>query len=299
MFLGLGALFLYISSYYITVEVVSFGASIFALIIFINVIFIPETPYWYLLKKQRENAIKSLIWLRGAQPHKIEIEVKEMEKNVDDGKTHTSTELPQILLDLKWWKYFFKFSVYVVLIEFSGYDVLFMYTMQIIAKINKTGINNKCVVILFSVTVFVGSLITTIFVEKFRRKKMIMFYNLVNILLPFTIGSCVLYFYSFYSSIISLIALFIYGATSSIISITLSWIIISENLPTTLRATIYAVLCAESYVFYFLIVKFAPIIMKSISISYTMYIFAFISLLNVIWVHFYADETQGIILPGN
>ncbi|XKL61918.1 hypothetical protein PGB90_001751 [Kerria lacca] len=85
LFLGLGALFLYISSYYITVEVVSFGASIFALIIFINVIFIPETPYWYLLKKQRENAIKSLIWLRGAQPHKIEIEVKEMEKNVDDG----------------------------------------------------------------------------------------------------------------------------------------------------------------------------------------------------------------------
>lgn len=278
-------------------KTISSVATIFAIILLICVVFIPETPYWYLLRKQRENAFKSLVWLRGLNLDRIEIEIREIENNLD--KTDKSLSIMQTISNIRWWKYFLKFSTYIVLLEFSGYGVFFMYTLQIITEINRTGIKNNTIGTLFSVVSFVILMWSATLVEKFKRKNIIICFNFINLLLLLAIAFCEFYSQSLFSSIISLISASIFEATVTITGCILSWIIISENLPTELRATVHAFLCAEGYIWYFFIIKFYPIIRTFVSLSYVMISFAFVSVLNVIWIYFCVKETRGIILPGN
>ncbi|XKL69287.1 hypothetical protein PGB90_007056 [Kerria lacca] len=84
LFNELGSVTIFFFNYDFSLQTISFVASIFALALLIIIFFIPETPYWYLLKQQREKAIQSLIQLRGLPHNKVEIEISQIEKNFDN-----------------------------------------------------------------------------------------------------------------------------------------------------------------------------------------------------------------------
>ncbi|XKL61919.1 hypothetical protein PGB90_001752 [Kerria lacca] len=157
---NLGLLFLYIIEYFVSSKTVSLILSIFALVLFVGVFYIPETPYWYMLKNRRENAIKAVTWLREMDKELVEVEVRLIEQNLDNNEK--SPSFLQTIFTLKWWKYFLFFSIYLTLIEFTGFDIIFT--------------------------------------------------------IP----------------------------TDSIVAYNLPWTMVSENLPTELRATVFAALCAET-----------------------------------------------------
>lgn len=298
LFNELGSVTIFFFNYDFSLQTISFVASIFALALLIIIFFIPETPYWYLLKQQREKAIQSLIQLRGLPHNKVEIEISQIEKNFDNFN-EVATVFQRTIFNLKWWKYFLVFSLYVILNEFTGNDVISTYTLQIFAKINRTDINNKILIILFSISLLFGSFLSMILIEKFNRKKMAIYYNLINVLFSLIIAFCITYSHSYYLSMVSLIFLFIYGITVLISSWSLTWIIILENLPNEMRATVYAALSAESYILYFLIIKFFPMVMELISINCIILLFALFSTLCIIYIYYRIEDTRGVILPGN
>lgn len=294
---NLGLLFLYIIEYFVSSKTVSLILSIFALVLFVGVFYIPETPYWYMLKNRRENAIKAVTWLREMDKELVEVEVRLIEQNLDNNEK--SPSFLQTIFTLKWWKYFLFFSIYLTLIEFTGFDIIFTYPIQIFSELNRTGIENKKIVIAFAFVLLIGSVISIFIIEKFKRKQMMIYYSIMNAIFLLVVIYSETYVRSYYSSIISLIFIFIFGATDSIVAYNLPWTMVSENLPTELRATVFAALCAETYIVYFFMVKLFPIIMISIPLSYFFLFFLIFSLLCAIFVAFFIKETQGIILPGN
>lgn len=290
-----GSLFVYLSGLYVSIETISFAISICALILFSCVFFMPETPYWYVLKKRKDRATESLIWLRNKDDLKIIYEINEIEKSLDeDVLTFKKT-----ILKIKWWKTFLLFSIYMLLLEFTGFDMIIPYAVQFFGKFNRTAIDNRIIGIIFISSAFIGAIVTVCITEKFKRISLVKSGHILNIFVLVLSGFCEAYFHSVEFSIVSLTCICIYGSTISIVAYGLPTTIITENLPTEARATIFSSLSTEFYLIYFFVVKFFPIILANVPIYYVIWSIALFSLFNYIFIHNFLKETRGTVLPGN
>lgn len=292
-----GNLFMYLIEFYISAKTTSFILSILALILFLNVYLIPETPYWHMLKKQNGKAIKSLVWLRDGNELTIDSEIYNIEENLE--QTNKSPTLADTILNVRWWKSFLLFSVYILLTELSGFDMIIPYSVQFFAVINRTRIDNRIVSSTFVTIALAGSIASMFIVERFKRTTLIKNTNLINTVLLAIAGLSAAFSHSIISSIICLLCIFVYSSTVAISTFSLPWTIISESLPTELRATVFSALSMEFSITYFLLVKIFPAILATTSMNYILFFFAIFSFLNYCFVLFFIKETRGIILPGN
>lgn len=293
-----GSLVIYLVEYYLSAKIVSLLLSINSLFLLIAIFFMPETPYWYMLKKKKDEAIKSLYWLRNGNKKKIDFEIEEIEKNLDSVNKNVLTFM-ETVFNIKWWNTFLLFSVYIMLIQLTGFDMIIPYAVQFFEKFNKTQIDNRIISIIFMTIAFIGTIVTTFIVEKFKRTSLVKYSNLANVILLIISGMSMKYFHSSASSVLSLLCFCFYGTTVSIVAYGMPCTIISECLPTESRATIFSALGSEFTITYFIIVLIFPTVLVNISIDYIIYLLAFFSLLNYIFVHCFIKETKGIILPGN
>lgn len=241
--------------------------------------------------------MKSLFWLRNGNKALIDFEIQEIENNLDDINKIAPTFIKTIF-DVRWWKILLIFSFYAILTELVGIDMIIPYMVQFFDKFNLPQMDSRIMSIIFIFVALVGAIITAFIVDKFERVPLVKFANLVNIILLLISGICAKYINSSFLSIISLVCFGIYSTTASISASTVPWTIISESLPTEFRATIFATLSTEFTIIYFLIVKFFPTLLEILSVDYIIYLLAFFSFLNYIYVHIFVKETKGIILPG-
>ncbi len=294
----LGSLFVYLLEFYISAKTTALLLSILAILLFFCVFFVPESPYWFLLKRQKENAIKSLVWLRDGNELTVDFEVNHIEENLE--QSCQSPTYAEVIFTTTWWETFAFFSIYILLIELTGFDMIIPYSVQFFDVINRNGIDNRVVSILFVSVAFVGTIITMFFVDRINRKTLVKNANLLNFVLLVVASLSLTYFRrSSLVSFVCLICFFIYSTTVASTAFTLPWTIISESLPTESRATLFAALSAEFSLIYFFIVKIFPSLLTSIPINYIVWAFAFFSLLNYIFIVFCIKETKGTILPGN
>lgn len=291
----LGSLFVYLIGYCISIKTSSLMLGIAAAFLFIFSFYIPETPYWYMLKRRKGEATKSLIWLRKGNELTIDRELCEIEKNLIN-TNKVDHGVFEIIFNLKWWRLFLLFSVYLLFTELTGFDMIIPYSVQFFAKFNRTEIDSKIISIIFMVVTFAGTIGTVFIVERFERTSLVIYGNLMNVFLLSISAICEMYFNTYASSVISIICFCIFGTTVSITAFTLPWTIISENLPTEFRATILAVLATEFSLTYFLFTKLFPDVLQNCPISYIIWSFAVFSLLTCIFVRYFVKETRGIIL---
>lgn len=228
----------------------------------------------------------------------IDFEIQEMEKNLDDINNVAPTFV-ETIFNVRWWKTFSLFSVYVILTEITGFDMIIPYSVQFFNKFNRTHIDDRIISMIFITLAFIGTIVTVLVIENFNRVPLVKYTNLANVVFLLISAFSETYFHSMGSSILSLLSFCIYGTTVSITAYTVPWAIISESLPTESRATIFAALATEFSFIYFIIVKIFPAILISVPVNYIIYSFAFFSFLNYVFVHCFMKETRGIMLPGN
>lgn len=74
------------------------------------------------------------------------------------------------------------------------------------------------------------------------------------------------------------------------------WIIVSEVFPLKIRGLAMSLCTVANFAFNFFVVGSFPVLINRIGGAYTFWIFAFVSLLCIIFVYFFVPETKGISL---
>lgn len=114
----------------------------------IAICFVPETPFWLMAKNRKEDALKSLMWLRGwvSDPKHVEKEFKEIQRYSEDSNRcvscqkletkceHTSSsvkELAKELLRKRTLKPFTLVMTMFLFCQFSGLSAMRPYFVQI------------------------------------------------------------------------------------------------------------------------------------------------------------------------
>ncbi|WP_311765727.1 MFS transporter [Peribacillus frigoritolerans] len=90
-----------------------------------------------------------------------------------------------------------------------------------------------------------------------------------------------------------LVFLLVYVAAFAISFGTVAYVIISEVFPTYIRGLAASVATFFLYVGQFLVAQFFPVLISSVGSSATFYVFAFFSILSLIFTIFVVPETKG------
>lgn len=287
----------YILEFYLSQQLSAYILSLLALILFGITFFVPESPYWYLIKGRKDAAIQSLCWLRNGDEHATVTELEQMSESLN--AEASKSNFKNVLTSGKAWKLFGKLSVYVLLFETTGFDMIIPYSVQFFEEINQTGFDNRFLTMIFAAIGLIGTIVSMFFVEKISRIKCVSLANLINIVFLSLVVVRETFLKSPKYSIISIIGIMGYCPFVSLSCFIFPWIIISESLPTDMRGIIYAALAAEFYIIFYVIVQVFPFILFYIPINIIILSFIVSSILNIIFVNLFINDTRGKIMKSS
>lgn len=92
--------------------------------------FMPDTPYYLLLKGKDAQATKSLAFLRGKQ-YDASHEIKSIKDKIEDEKKIGSISFKTMLTEEVYWKPLFIVMTLMFLQQFCGINAVIFYTQQI------------------------------------------------------------------------------------------------------------------------------------------------------------------------
>eukprot|EP00095_Tigriopus_kingsejongensis_P008180 snap_masked-scaffold405_size181423-processed-gene-0.0 protein:Tk08180 transcript:snap_masked-scaffold405_size181423-processed-gene-0.0-mRNA-1 annotation:"facilitated trehalose transporter tret1-like isoform x2" len=152
----------------------------------IGMYFAPESPRWLVLKGKEYSAKKSLEWLRGrSNPKAIDEEIEAIKRDIAIKKTQrvSITQLKDV------WKPFLVAITMMFIVQFSGFNVLIYYTVNIF-QMARSSVNPKFASIIVGFTLLISCIIAIIIVSKLNRKIMLITSILVMCLSQTVLGYC-------------------------------------------------------------------------------------------------------------
>lgn len=265
-----------------------------ALVLFIGICFLHDTPRW-LLSKNRENEAK-LAFAKILPPNQINRQIEEIKSTFEISSSaaehHTafrSWMLKPVLIGI---------GIMVMQIC-TGINTVIYYTTTIFQV---SGFSSNIGAIYATIGIgfvnFIMTLVAIAFADKLGRKPLLyiglsgMLISLLS--LSFAFGHTTTLGDSLRWIAIGSVAVYIASFAMSLGPV--GWILVSEILPLKIRGFAMSLCTVANFSFNFLVVlSFLPLI-NSIGESWTFLIFAGVCILSIFFVRSYVPETKGISL---
>ncbi len=283
-----GILIAYLSNYLIAkiaggndwrwmLGIVAFPSLVFSLLMLVT----PETPRWLVLYKKDEEAARSVLELTGEDADKV----------IADIKSSTTTVAVSLFN-----KKFFKPLLLAFLIAFfnqlSGINAIIYFAPKVfeMAGIARSG------ALLSTVGIGVVNLLFTIFgwylIDRFGRK-LLMYIGSFGYILSLTLIAI-----SFNSSDKSMIVyyVFLFIASHAVGQGAVIWVFLSELFPNAVRASGTSFGSLTHWVFAALVAQVFPYFASNVPATYIFGFFAFMMVLQLLYVWKMMPETKGIAL---
>lgn len=153
----------------------------------VAICFVPETPFWLMAKKRKEDALKSLMWLRGwvSDPKHVEKEFKEIERYSEDSnrciacqksdskcihKSSSSKELLKELCRKRTLKPFTLVITMFMFCQFSGLSAMRPYFVQIFQAFS-VPIDASWATVVIGILGFAANIACTILIKPLGKRK--------------------------------------------------------------------------------------------------------------------------------
>ena len=266
------------------------GASI-ATIMAILVLFIPETPRWYMKKGKNVAATEALQWLRGPQAN-IEEELKEIELNIanqpekfDYSDMLATRYIKPLLLGL----------MVHVLQKLLGMTVIGFYTESIFQSVGFKD-NADTPSVITSLVYTFGCLPSMFLVNKLGRKAMLVASASITGISCLAVG---LFYYLYEEKHIAnlswlpIISLIIYNFGYALGWGNVPWLVASEIFPLRIRGFASGLASVVSWILGFLLSKEFPVLVEATSYYVGFWLFGGMSALSIVLVIFLLPETKG------
>lgn len=282
-----------------------------ALVLFIGMIFLPETPRW-LMQRGREAESRAVLE-RIETPELVEEQMTSMRKEI----AKSEESLGWSALFKPWMRKPLFIAIGIMFFQqFVGINTVIYYSPKIFLM---AGFDGNIAAIWASVAVGVINLLFTIvsvyFVDRIGRRKLY-FIGMTGIVLSLvSLGLCFLFNQSFGEAgkWVSIILVFLYIAFFAISIGPLGWLIISEIFPQKVRG-LGSSIGSLSVWFFNSIVTFTFFkIVKSLTVSGTeifvngenlgnpsgaFFFYSIIAFVGIIWGYYYVPETRGVALEN-
>ncbi len=259
-----------------------------AIILFIGILFLHDTPRWLLSKNKTDEARE--VFKKIYPSDEIEVHITEIQKTLKDSTEHQNVKLQ------KWMFMPIFVGVGLMFVQIcTGINTIIYYTPTIF---NLAGFSDNISAIYATIGVgivnFLMTFVAIAYIDKFGRKPLL-YIGLTGMLISmFALsGSFLLGENGRWLAIVSVV---IYIASFAMSLGPICWIMVSEIMPLKIRGFAMSTATVSNFAFNFIVVlTFLPLL-ETLGNSATFLIFGLITLVSFFFVYFFVPETKGISL---
>jgi len=262
-----------------------------ALVYTILVIKIPNSPRWLLLRNGEESAITEAIVQLGASRDEASQRLKSLKEALSDALTVQKEKL----FSGKYSKPLMLAFLLAFFNQLSGINFILYYAPRILEKAGLATSESLFSSISIGIINLLFTFIGIALIDRLGRKQLMLYGSIGYIISLAMVGWC---FYSGASSILLLVFILVFIASHAIGQGAVIWVFISEIFPNKVRAAGQSWGTGTHWVFAALITLLAPIFLEMFKENpYPIFFFfAFMMVLQLLWVVFIMPETKGISL---
>jgi len=267
---------------------------IFAVLMLVGAIFLPESPRWFMLRGKKDKAINALKKVLNSQ-EEVDLEIKEMEEIISSSaKTGSIFTGPFI-------KVLFVGMFMMVFQQLVGINAMIYYAPMILGYGGIVGIIGMLTVPIFNLAFTFPAIWL---VEKWGRKKLlyvgsiIMFITLISGACAFlaTGGQTDASLISSGTKVVLLISVIIYIFGFAFSWGPVAWLICSEIFPIQGREVGMTITTIINWLFAGIVVSFALTVIALYGPATLFFIFAVGCILSMVYLYFWVPETRGATL---
>ena len=258
-----------------------------AILFFILLLFIPESPRWLTKELKETKALTILTKISGAEIASREIkDIKELLKQ----KTGSIKELLQpglrtaLIIGI----------VLAVLSQFSGINAIIYFGPKILSEAGFSigeAFGGQVTIGIVNVIFTIGAIL---YIDKFGRKPLLIYGISGAVLALIVIGF--LFFFNITSGILLLIFILMFIACFAISFGGVTWVILSEIYPTRIRGRAMSIAIISLWLGAAIIGQFVPWLLENITPAGTFWLFAILCLPAIIVTWKLVPETKGLSL---
>ncbi|MGO1592195.1 MAG: sugar porter family MFS transporter [Ancrocorticia sp.] len=267
------------------------AAAVPAIILFIGVLRLPESPRYLIRHGHEDEAIKVLGYIR--RPEEVDSEIEDIKATNELEKKTSKQTTWATLLDSKY-RYLVIAGIGVAAFQqFQGANAIFYYIPLIVETASGVEASNALMwPIIQGIILVLGSLLFLAIADRFNRRALLTLGGTVmglSFVLPAIINSVV----TDAPPMMVVGFLSVYVAFYSFTWAPLTWVIVGEMFPLAVRGRSSGLASSFNWLGSFAVALIFPIMTASMNQDHVFAIFGVICLLGVLFVRFRVPETRG------
>ncbi|XP_064536077.1 facilitated trehalose transporter Tret1-2 homolog [Drosophila montana] len=260
----------------------------------ILMLFVPESPRWYLSRDKQEKAQKSLQWLR-----RKNADVNAELQGMAAAKSEDSQNIKETCRELcsKKNRRPILISLFLMLFQqFSGINAVIFYTVKIFTDAGST-IDSNLSTIIVGLVNFAATLIATLIIDRVGRKILLYISAVAMILTLFLLAA---FFFCKYKGMktsdygwIPLMCCVVYVMGFSVGFGPIPWLMMGEILPARIRGLAASIVVGFNWTCAFIVTKTFQDMIDSIGSHGAFGVFGSVCILALLFVIFFVPETKN------
>ncbi|BET03371.1 facilitated trehalose transporter Tret1-like [Nesidiocoris tenuis] len=287
----LGALFESIASYS-SYQGVCLISLIPCVVLFFGFLFLPESPYYYLKKSRREDAKKSIIWLKGVCN---ESDLDQVQAKVEE-QLQMKSRFSDLVREKGARRAFIIVEVLQASQRLSGVTFLFAYTTVVVPDSSWVSAQNSFLVL--AIVWFVSSMASSSIMDRFNRRTLMAWSCLGSGLAMCAVS--VWYYLRDLSTVdtttttwFPLFCLIISGVFYSMGIVSIPTLVQGELFAVNVKSKGSAIACITANIFSAIGTRFFYDINNNIGVYFNFTVMGVVPLLDIIFIYLYMIETKG------
>jgi len=315
---------------YVGWSALAYAGALIPAVFLVMMIFVPETPRWYISKGREEEAYKSLCWLRGTDAD-VDEELQDIVDNHEAAAQQTTSVFE--VFDPKYRK---PLGIALILMTFqqlSGINAVIFYSVAIFKSVGSSLDSNLCSIIIGLVNLM-STFLATALIDKLGRKILL---HISNGLMIVSLALLTVYFFmKSYATVdpvastlnatlenitepleliipltdeqiawnatidniswLPLVCLMLYVTGFSLGWGPIPWLFMGEALPAKIRGTAASMVTALNWSFSFVITKLFPIMVLILGEGGIFLFFTVVMIVATVFTIVFVPETKGMSL---
>lgn len=292
-----GELYAHVIGPFVSYEMLSYACILISITFFISFVWMPESPYYLVMKNQQKKAMRSLKQLkRNSTEEELEEDMDQMQKTV----------IRDLSDKVHYWSFFntrgnrrailVSFGLQLIL-QFSGIAAIESYTQEILEEA-ENGLSAGVAVIVLSLLQLVAGLGAAVLVDKVGRRPLLLITTLLaGISLTITAA---FYFFKFYLLIdiaeygwVLHASVMFYELIIALGLNPLPYMMLGELFPTNVKGKTVSLVNIWASLLAFIVSKLYQVISDAVGIYSAFGWFAVSSFIGIIFIMLFVPETKG------
>ncbi|KAK4875506.1 hypothetical protein RN001_011928 [Aquatica leii] len=295
-FIGLsfGILLVYILGSVLQWRIVAGLSIILPIVSAVMLLYLPESPVWYIRKGKIDKAMKACLWFR-RNYDEAEEEIDELINRVNREKIEreiSTQSTLSILCSRQVIKPFIIMNTFIMFQSLSGVYLFVFYAVEIIDKIGDIGFNNFFVSVVTAAVRLLFTIIATILFAFVGRRPMALISLIGTFVAAFVLGTT-LYFAENPNSYVLATCLLCYISANTIGLLILPGMMLGEIFPAKVRALSGSISFSMFSLFNFVFAKMYPLLIQYLRFYGLFWFFGASAFLGTIYIYVALPETKG------